>query len=271
MAELTDKQKRYAVIGAAGLVLLYLLYHYYAGNKASNQASTGTTPAPDTSGSDYAALAGQEQGDVAALQGALNTLTGQEQSDVTGLNSTLGGLGSQEQSDVSGLTGLIGTLTGQLQNLGDQQAALGNQVASIAIGTQAVSPATVATHAGGGFYNYYVKVTGHPPPASVQTSNFIYQAWRSGVGASGLQATPHPHPSSQNTHIQHPNGNHTPQTGVAHPNTPASHTAPVHTSPHPANPSHPAHPAQPHPAPTPHPAPVSHPPPHPPPHPNPHH
>ena len=111
MAELTDKQKRYAVIGAAGLVLLYLLYHYYAGNKASNQASTGTTPAPDTSGSDYAALAGQEQGDVAALQGALNTLTGQEQSDVTGLNSTLGGLGSQEQSDVSGLTGLIGTLT----------------------------------------------------------------------------------------------------------------------------------------------------------------
>ena len=227
MAELTDKQKRYAVIGAAGLVLLYLLYHYYAGNKASNQASTGTTPAPDTSGSDYAALAGQEQGDVAALQGALNTLTGQEQSDVTGLNSTLGGLGSQEQSDVSGLTGLIGTLTGQLQNLGDQQAALGNQVASIAIGTQAVSPATVATHAGGGFYNYYVKMTGHPPPATVQTSNFVYQAWKGGVKATALQASPSPHPSSKNTQIQHPNGNHAPQTGVSHPNKPAATTAPT--------------------------------------------
>jgi hypothetical protein len=230
MAELTDKQKRYAVIGAAGLVLLYLLYHYYAQNKASNQASTtGSTgtAAPDTASSDYAALAGQEQGDVAGLQGALNTLTGQEQSDISGLNSTLAGLGGQEQSDISGLTGTVGGLAGQLQNLADLQSSLGNQVAGIAMGQQAVSPAAVGTHKGGAFYNYYVKVTGHPPPATVQTSNFVYQAWKGGVSATGLQAKPTPHPSSKNTHIQHPNGNHAPKTGTSHPNKPAATTAPT--------------------------------------------
>ena len=228
---MNDKQKRYALYGGAGLILLFLLYRWYSGNQASNTASTAAgTAAPDTSSSDYAALAGQEQGDVAGLQGGLNTLTGQEQSDITGLQSTLAGLGSQESSDITGLTGTVGGLTGQLQNLSDLQSSLGDQIASLASGEAALNRAqaaqNVTTQKGGAFYNYYVKVTGHPPPATVQTSNFLYQAWKGGVKATALQAGSGAHPSSKNTHIQHPNGNHTAKTGVAHPNTKTSKTAP---------------------------------------------
>jgi hypothetical protein len=198
----TDKQKKYLIVGGAGLILLYLLYRYYSANQASNQQSTAAgTAAPDTSASDYASLAGQEQGDIAALQS-------QEQGDVAGLTSTLSGLTGQEASDVSGLTGTIGGLSNQLQGLQNQQSHLGDQIAGIAMGAQPVSPSTVATHKGGPFYRYYVKVTGHAPPATVQASNFIYEAWKSGVSASALQASSRPHRSSKNTHIKHPNSDH---------------------------------------------------------------
>jgi cell division septation protein DedD len=117
------------------------------------------------------------------------------------------------------------------------------------MGQQKVSPASVSTHQGGAFYNYYVKVTGHAPPASVQTSNFIYQAWKSGVKATALQGGSAPHPSSKNTQIAHPNSNHAPRTQVAHPNTPKAAPA------KPKAPAKPAAKAPPKPAPKPAPPP----------------
>jgi hypothetical protein len=244
---MNDKQKRYALIAGGGLVLLYLLYQWYQSKSSANQQSSGAgVTAPDTTGSDYAALAGQEQGDVAGLQSGITglggTVTGlgaQEQSDVTGLQSgltglggTVTGLGAQEQADVSGLTGTIGDLTGQIQNLADLQTSMGQEIAGIGVGQVAVSPSAVAstiqTHQGGPFYNYYVKVTGHPPPAAVQTSNFLYQAWKGGVSATALQAKPTAHPSApKQTQVAHPNGNHAAQTQVAHPNTTRATTAPA--------------------------------------------
>jgi len=231
----TAQQKRYALYGGAGLILLYLLYRWYSGNQSSNQAASGAgITAPDTSSSDYAALAGQEQGDVAALQGALNTLTGQESSDVSGLTSGMGALGNQESADISGLTSTIGTLTDRLQNLTDLNAGLQSQIAGLAMGQTPVSPSNVAssisTRKGGAFYRYYVTVTGKAPPASVQTSNFIYQAWKGGVKASAI-APAKAHPSApRQTNVAHPNGNHKPQNHVAHPNTAAAKTAPAPTT-----------------------------------------
>jgi hypothetical protein len=263
MAELTDKQKRYAVIGAAGLFLLYLLYHYYAGSKASNQASTGAgVAAPDTSGSDYAALAGQEQGDVASLQSQIAGLASQ----LTGTGAGTGAAdpGSSTTNDLVGRGPFPADYTNLLQGLESDVAALGTGSQPV---NRTTASATVTTHRGGAFYNYYTRVTGHAPPATVQASNWIYSAWRQGVGASRI-ATPQTHPSaSHQTHVAHPNGNHQAQTQVAHPNTQASHTAPA---PHPAPPppSHPAPTPAPHPAaPAQHPtAPAHHNPPPPPPH-----
>jgi hypothetical protein len=222
----SEKQKKYMLIGGAGLILLYLLWRYYQGNQASNTASTTGTAAPTTA-SDYASLAGQEQADVAGLQSGIAGLQSQEQSDVGGLQTGIAGLTGQETSDVSGLTSTVAGLTGQLQNMADLQSSMQDQIAGIAIGTQPVSPAAISTHKGGPFYNYYVKVTGRPPPASVQTSNFLYQAWKTGVKATALQAKPSPHPSSRNTHIAHPNGNHQQKAGTQHPNASSSRTAPA--------------------------------------------
>jgi hypothetical protein len=219
----TDKQKRYALIGGAGLLLLFLLYRYYSSRsgQSSSTAATGATAAPDTSGSDYATLAGQEQGDVAGLQS-------QEQSDAAAAQTGLSALTGQEGIDFSGVSDQISGLTGQIQNLTDLQSSLSSRVAGIAIGTTPVSQAHISTHKGGPFYNYYVRVTGKAPPASVATSNFIYEAWKSGVKATALAPKkPAKHPSSNNTHVAHPNGNHEQKAGTTHPNHPAASTAPA--------------------------------------------
>jgi hypothetical protein len=218
MAELTDKQKRYAVIGAGGLVLLYLLYRWYASRQASSTATTAAgTTAPDTSASDYASLAGQEQGDMASLQSQLAALAAQ---------IPTGGGTSAADPGTSTVTPAGPDLTGITSTLGDIQ----GQIAALSMGAQPASPSAVAaaitTHKGGPFYNYYVTVTGRPPPASVNTSNWIYQAWRQGIKPARIAYKPAPHPSSKNTNIGHPNNNHQAQTQVAHPNTPPRPAAP---------------------------------------------
>jgi hypothetical protein len=206
-----SKQQKQIALIAGGLVLLYLVYRWYSGNQASS-TTTGAA-APDTSSGDYASLAGQEQSDMAALQGQNSQLLAQEQSDVSGLTG-------QEQGDVSGLTAAFGGYTDQLQqilaneqSLAGAQSTIGGQISSLAAGVTAVNraqTASIQTHKGGPFYNYYVKVTGKKPPRSVLTSNFVYEAWKNGVKASALQA-PKPHPSSRNTQVAHPNPSHTQQ------------------------------------------------------------
>jgi hypothetical protein len=66
---MTKQHKQIAIIIGAGIVL-YLLYRHYLSNQASN-----TTVAPPADSGQYAALAGQEQSDVANLQRQLFGLT----------------------------------------------------------------------------------------------------------------------------------------------------------------------------------------------------
>ena len=221
-----SKQQRTVLIVAGGALALYLLYRWYQGR----QAGTASTTTPNTSSTDYAALAGQEQADAAALQGQNSQLAATEQSDVAALTGSLGtlsaqqqaalgGLGAQEQSDVSGLTGQVSSLTTGLENLANQFAGLSTQpqnTASVAMGATPTNRATINTHKGGPFYNYYVKVTGHAPPGNVSATNWIYSAWRAGVSATRLQQHP-PHPSApkQRT-VAHPNPTHTQQTNTLH-------------------------------------------------------
>jgi hypothetical protein len=210
-----SKQQRTIALVAGGLVLAYLLYRWMS-NRQTSSASTGAA-APDTASGDYAALAGQEQGDIAALQGQNSQLWTQEQSDIAGLQSGITGLGTQETSDISGLTSQLAGFTDQFQQIQANEAALtgsqatiGSQISSLASGVTKLNraqTASIQTHRNGPFYNYYVKVTGHKPPARVLASNFVYQAYKGGVKASALQA-PKAHPSAKNTHVAHPNPAH---------------------------------------------------------------
>jgi hypothetical protein len=217
---MNEKQKKQYMIIAAGVIAVYLAYRWYAGRQTT--ANTGTaTPATDTAASDYASLAGQEQGDVAALQSQNTGLLSQEQSDVSGLQGTL-----------SSLTATVDGLTGQVANIAvPDLSGIQNQITALASGqakANRAAHATVTTHKNGAFYDYYKRITGKAPPAHVATSNFVYQAWKNGVKASAL-APPAKHPSSKNTQIAHPNGNHAAQTGnhkqAAKPKAPP-HSAP---------------------------------------------
>ena len=202
-----DKRQKQIALIAGALILAYIAYKWYANQSAASTSAgaTGTT-APDTSSSDYAALAGQEQGDVAALQGQNSTLSAQEQSDVAGLGG-----------DISGLTATVGSYSNSIDAITNSQAGLGSQIAAVAAGVTQINRAdcaTVATHKGGPLYKYYKAVTGKAPPANLSASNFIYQAWKSGVKASAITPAK-PHPSSKNTQVAHPNGNHAQQTHTA--------------------------------------------------------
>ena len=123
-----DHRQKQIAIAAAGMLALLLIYRAWA-NRASNQntaaTSGGTTSAPDTASSDYAALAGQEQGDVAGLQGQNMQLQGD-----------LSTLGTQEAADVSGLQAAIAGLT----------ASPTATVASLATGTTPVNRTRTARH-----------------------------------------------------------------------------------------------------------------------------
>ena len=238
-----DKRQKQIALIAGAVVALFLVYRWYSG-QGTAAASTGAA-APDTSSGDFASLAGQEQSDVAALQGQNSTLQAQEQSDVAGLTGSIAGLGSQEQADVSGLTASIAGFSDNFDQLVTNQQTLGTEISSLATGVQKINraqTASIQTHKNGPFYNYYVKVTGHAPPKTVQTSNFIYGAWKSGVKAAALQTASKPHPSAKNNHVAHPNPAHKQQ----------SHTKPAAPKPPPkpaAKPKPPPPKAKPKPAP----------------------
>jgi hypothetical protein len=238
-----QRQKQIAIIAGA-LVLAYLAYRYYT-SRQSTSASTGAVAPDATTASDYAALAGQEQSDMAAVQGQAATLSAQEQSDVAGLQgsiagltSTVGGL-SDQSSAIGTLTGQLGTLTGDIAGITASESTLGTEVVALAAGQQAYNRAqaaqTIQTHKGGPFYNYYVRLTGHPPPASVNVNNAVYQMWKQGVKISGVNASSKPHPSApKQTQVAHPNGNHSQQSAVkpktTQPTRPAA-TAPPKVTP----------------------------------------
>lgn len=213
-----DKNQQKIAIIAGGAILLYLLYRWYQGQQANSTAATGVgVPATDTAASDYASLAGQEQGDVASLQDQLSGLTGQESSDVAALQA-------QESGDVSGLTATIDQLGSYIQGLGSLVQGQNTQIAGLATGEQAINrrlAQTVHTKPGGGFYKYYVKVTGKAPPATVSTTNFIYEAWKSGVKATAIAAPRRSsatgtqnHAGANNQHVAHPNPSGKQQSGT---------------------------------------------------------
>lgn len=209
-----DKNQKTAAAVAAGALVLYLLYRWYTNNQASS--STTGAVAPDTSSGDYASLAGQEQSDVAGLQGQITGLGAQ----IAGI--TPPGQSTQDQIDAA----LTGQTTGSDPSdptagptetatdapfffpPGSADPLAPSTVSSIASGHTSVNRAAVGsiqTHKGGPFYNYYVKVTGKKPPATVRTSNFVYSAWKAGVKATALRSLTHP--SSKNTQIAHPGHN----------------------------------------------------------------
>jgi hypothetical protein len=133
------------------------------------------------------------------------------------------------------LTATFGGYTDQLQQiLANEQAmtgaqsTIGDQITSLATGVAAVNRAQTAaiqTHRGGPFYNYYVKVTGKRPPGSVLTSNFVYQAWKSGVKATALEGSK-THPSAKNNQVAHPNPTHQ-QKAAVKPQTPKAAPRPA--------------------------------------------
>jgi hypothetical protein len=223
-----DQQRILIVAGAA--VALYLLYRYLQSRSAATTAAT-TGTSPNTGASDFASLAGQEQGDVANLQGQNAQLLAQEQSDVAqeqsdiaGLTGMIGAGGAQEQADVSGLTGQIAGFADAIGGLIDNQTTLSREVAAMSLGLTKLNrqnTATVKTHQGGKFFGYYKRVTGHAPPARVRVNSRIYEAWKLGIKASALREHP-PHPSApRNHHVAHPNPAHHPKTTHnTHPNAP---------------------------------------------------
>lgn len=223
MADLSKEQQKRIAIIAGIAVALYLVYRYWQSRTASTAATSTGVAAPDTAASDFASLAGQEQSDVAALQGQNSDLLAQEQSDVAGLQGLIGDQAAQEQSDVSNVTGQLAGFSAAINGLISNQTTLSHEVSTIALGVTKLDRnviATVPTHQGGKFYAYYKKVTGHAPPARVQVNNAIYRSWKAGIKASALQKNP-PHKSApKQTHVQHPNPNHKPQTQVTHPNPP---------------------------------------------------
>lgn len=95
MAKPSPTQKKILIAGGGFLVLL-LLYRLYANNKQGTSSATGQSANPNTSASDYASLAGQEQGDVASLQNDQSQLYGlitgnaaAEQADIQNANEAL--------------------------------------------------------------------------------------------------------------------------------------------------------------------------------------
>lgn len=81
-----NKDQKVIFFVLAGGLVLYLLYRYYQANNsnANNQAG-----APADAAAQYAALAGQEQSDVATLQK-------QEQGDIQSLEQFIAGLATQQ-------------------------------------------------------------------------------------------------------------------------------------------------------------------------------
>jgi hypothetical protein len=208
---MSKKQKQIAYIAAAAIGA-WLLYSYIRGRQVSNQStSSGSSGTPvDTSASDFASLAGQEQGDVAALQNQNSQLFGQEQSDVAALRA-------QEGQDVSTITGTLAGITASVDGFTSSLTGVTSDIAALATGEQQINRrmnSTVKVKKGGSFADYYKRVTGKTAPTTISPTSFIYEAYKAGVKAAALKP-PAAHPSApKNTSVAHPNGNHTQQTGT---------------------------------------------------------
>lgn len=204
MSKLSKQQKQIAIV-AAGAILLYLLYRHYAGSSQTSTSAGAQTP--NTAASDYAALAGQQQSDAAALQAQNQQLQGQEQGDISTLTGQLAALAGQ----VAGITPYDPTaLQGEISAVGAAVAALGTGTTP---GTR-TTPTTTKVAKGSAFAKYYKQVTGKNPPATVSLNNFVYEAYKAGIKASTIaQGHQAKHPSAKNTDVMHPNGNHQAKTG----------------------------------------------------------
>lgn len=137
-----------AVYAAGGGLALYLAYKWYENSNANNaQAASTQTGAstPDTSSSDYAALAGQEQSDVAALQAQNQQLASSEQSDVQNLSGSLTQLTGQEFSDTQALTAAQQQNATTLNGLQSLLASLGNTVTGLTSTVSNISVPAVAS------------------------------------------------------------------------------------------------------------------------------
>jgi len=177
---MSKKQKQIALI-AGSLVLLYLAYRHFAGASTS----TAGVAAPDTSGSDFAALAGQEQGDVAQLQQDLAQLDSQEQADI-------GAATGQEQSDIAGIEGQIGEILSAIAGIGSSSGSGGSvpgQGTGTTQGTRTTKKITKDTPIGA--------------PAGVKQI-------KSGFGSGGIAAKS----------VAHPNGDHAQKGGHFSPSKP---------------------------------------------------
>lgn len=210
MNKMDKKQKQMAIIGG-GLVVLFLLYRWYSSRSASTAAGAGVA-SPDTSASDFASLAGQEQSDAAALQGQNTQLQNQEQSDVAALTA-------QEAGDVTALTGQesgdVSNLQTQIWDLVAQAGATATSpeipsVADVATGTVQTGRAPASPKSGG----HYVLVNG----AWTLIHAVGRGKWAPGPPPGGPAPTrvtkqkPSTHPSAKNTHVAHPNPAHKPRT-----------------------------------------------------------
>jgi uncharacterized protein with PIN domain len=223
---MSKRQKQIAIIGGAAVALI-LVYKWWQNRHASNAANAGAaTTSTDPNSSDYAALAGQEQGDTAALQQQYQQLMSQEQSDVAALQA-------QQQSAAADASRQIGDFMnfppGSLAQLrGQLETTPAPSVPSVATGTTPVNRTAAKPF--------------KPIPPKYAPIGSVWRGpsspgagWR-GIGA-GWWAPPLPHPSApKQTHIGHPNSDHTSKTQVSHPNQPKSGPKPPPPPPKPYTP-----------------------------------
>ena len=268
-----SKQQRTILIVAAGAVAVYVLYRWYSSR--SGGGGQAGAPAGGTAGADYAQLAGQEQADTAALANQEASDISNLGSEIAGINSGLAAAQGQEAADVAALTGEIAQAVtgpaGPAGPAGAQGAPGTNAVAATHTGEHKAT--TITTHTGGPFYNYYVKVTGHPPPLHLtlmpgdmvfNTVNWVYENWKAGtpirkmrsewkkqqqlfVSLAGANSKAPPHPPNTGQHATG-RGHQAPGKtgGAVAPNThetkPKIHAstggAPVYSPPRKPNPTH---------------------------------
>ena len=206
--ELDAKQKRVALI-AGGALVLFLLYRYVSQSRQAAQSPTAGVPATDASSSDYASLAGQEQSDAAALQGQNSQLS----SEIDTINQWIASQKTPAPADGSPISTLPGKIdptdprwqeilhligSGQVSHNGDPGLATQQPAAppppapttGTAVKTITMLPATIATHVGGPFYDWYKNVYGRPPPAMVSPNAARYVAWTKGLGKAQAAKIP---------------------------------------------------------------------------------
>jgi hypothetical protein len=200
--ELDAKQKKVALI-AGGALVLFLLYRYVSQSRQAAQSPTAGVPATDASSSDYASLAGQEQSDAAALQGQNSQLS----SEIDTINQWIASQKPPDTTPAPDYSGQLSALhdelnalvaAGQVSHNGDpglatqQPAAPPPPAPSTAstVKTITMLPATIATHVGGPFYDWYKNVYGRPPPAMVSPNAARYVAWTKGLGKAQAAKIP---------------------------------------------------------------------------------